>query len=279
MIAARAYAARLGWCVLPLIEKGKSPIADLSPRGFLDATTDDATIKDWWASAPAANVGVACAASGFVAIDIDKRHGGDITWSQLTERHDALPTTPIQMTGGGGWHVLFQLPAGVRLRGSIGKGVDLKARGYIVVAPSVHPDGPHYRWDPHAHPITTAIAPMPAWLLDLARAPTAVVPIAPLRKVGLDLERVEVARRYLRRCPIAIAGSRGHVTAFVTAQKMVRGFDLDAATAFSLLTEWNARCEPPFSHRELARKITEAVSSGTMRVGEIYERLIAGRST
>jgi len=37
---------------------GKHPIASLAPRGFQDATTDQATIRRWWAQHPDANIGV-----------------------------------------------------------------------------------------------------------------------------------------------------------------------------------------------------------------------------
>jgi hypothetical protein len=61
-----------GLCACPRghIQKtsGKAP---LTPRGVKDATRDRAAIEGWWTEWPSANVGVALAHSGLVAIDCD----------------------------------------------------------------------------------------------------------------------------------------------------------------------------------------------------------------
>ena len=148
--AARAYSERLAWAVLPL--RGKVP-AIPKGRGYLDATTDPATISRWWREYPDANVGVSCIGSNLVVLDVDPRHGGDRTLAELEERHGKLPPTIRQVTGSGGQHILFH-PVGDLPPGSLGKGIDVKWRGYIVTAPSVHPDtGRHYAWLPDLHPL------------------------------------------------------------------------------------------------------------------------------
>jgi hypothetical protein len=38
----------------------------------------------------------------------------------------------------------------------------------------------------------------------------------------------------------------------------VRGFDLDDGDALMVLQEWNARCQPPWSERELLAKLAGA---------------------
>ena len=71
--AALAYSDRLAWAVLPL--RGKVP-AIAKGRGYLDATTDRATISRWWREHPDANVGVACGtASGIDVVDVDGEAG------------------------------------------------------------------------------------------------------------------------------------------------------------------------------------------------------------
>ncbi len=74
------------------------------------------------------------------------------------------------------------------------------------------------------------------------------------------------------RCDPAIAGQDGHKTTFLTCQRIVRGFGLDEETAYRLLCAWNARCDPPWSERELRRKIREAAERGTMTWGELRDR-------
>src|SRR6266700_2778202 len=77
--AALTYAQKHGWAVLPIhtprggqcscgnptcTSVGKHP---RTPHGVKDATTDEATIRDWWTRWPDANIGIATGAdSGLV---------------------------------------------------------------------------------------------------------------------------------------------------------------------------------------------------------------------
>ena len=74
----------------------------------------------------------------------------------------------VQLTGGGGEHRVFQRPAG-ELPGKLGKGVDLKMNGYIIVWPSLHKSGQRYEWEGSSNPLDGAIAsPLPDWIRDLS---------------------------------------------------------------------------------------------------------------
>ncbi len=73
--------------------------------------------------------------------------------------------------------------------------------------------------------------------------------------------RIERGRRYLGRVPGAIAGQGGHAATFRVALAMVRGFDLPEDVAYGVIAEWNQRCEPPWSERELRHKIADAARS------------------
>jgi hypothetical protein len=78
------------------------------------------------------------------------------------------------------------------------------------------------------------------------------------------------ARKYLEQCEPAVSGQRGSTKTFVIAQKLTRGFGLDEATALELLEmHYNPRCQPPWTHRELERKVREAAQSGRMPVGSL----------
>lgn len=56
-----------------------------------------------------------------------------------------------------------------------------------------------------------------------------------------------------------VSGSGGSAHCFDAAQVLVRGFNLSDAQALSLLeTEYNPRCSPPWSRRELMHKIKSA---------------------
>src|SRR5690349_15799690 len=138
--AALGYAKR-GWRVFPCL--GKRP---RTPNGHKVATDDADQICEWWYEWPDANVGLSLKASGLLAIDVDPRNGGDKTLAALEAKHGALPRDCHQRSGGGGEHVVMQHPGG-HVRGSLGRGVDVKSDGYIIVAPSRHPEsGQDYAW-------------------------------------------------------------------------------------------------------------------------------------
>ena len=69
---------------------------------------------------------------------------------------------------------------------------------------------------------------------------------------------VERARAFLQCVDPAVAGQQGDLRTFRVCCRLVRGFDLSDDEAVRALSEWNARCEPPWSERELRQKVTNA---------------------
>jgi hypothetical protein len=82
-----------------------------------------------------------------------------------------------------------------------------------------------------------------------------------------DLPSVERASRYLASVPSAIAGQHGDIQTFRVCCRLVRGFALDDDQALSLLAEWNARCQPPWTEKELRDKLRRAALYGREPVG------------
>jgi hypothetical protein len=117
--AALAYAAR-GWPVFPChgirdgrctcgkpecAHPGKHP---LTRHGFKDATTDPQQIDRWWTDHPDANVAIATGASSdLIVLDLDPRHGGQLTLDELEATYGRLPETVVSFTGGGGRIISF----------------------------------------------------------------------------------------------------------------------------------------------------------------------------
>jgi hypothetical protein len=139
-VAAVAYAGH-GWPVFPLVVGGKTPA---TKNGFKDATTDPDRIVRYWERHPNANIGVATGVK-FDVIDVDYGHpGAALKWADIRDsgiEFDALVTTP------GGLHA-YRLPTGAGNSAAVGghKGIDYRGKGgYVVVPPSVRPDG-RYRW-------------------------------------------------------------------------------------------------------------------------------------
>ena len=199
---AMAYAERLGWPVFPCLGKVPAMPRREGGRGYLDATANIQAIREFWARYPQANIGVSCVASGFLALDVDVRHGGDETLSALESRYGPLPVTVRQITGGGGQHILFGEGRDVHFRGSIGPGIDVKYRGHLVVSPSLHPEtGKRYAWRSSFHPLETRLADPPSWLADLLRRPR--IDLSPAGRRGRRSRRIAagVRRRGTRAPP------------------------------------------------------------------------------
>ncbi|MEQ1862877.1 MAG: hypothetical protein ABMA13_23395 [Chthoniobacteraceae bacterium] len=55
-----------------------------------------------------------------------------------------------------------------------------------------------------------------------------------------------------------MSGQSGHNATFHVACVLLQGFDLPMSDAASVLAEFNARCAPPWSERELAHKLAQA---------------------
>lgn len=69
---------------------------------------------------------------------------------------------------------------------------------------------------------------------------------------------LDAARAYLAKLPPAISGTGGHDATFRAACCLVR-FGLSDAEAAVLLTEWNrTHCNPPWTEKELAHKLSDA---------------------
>ena len=84
-------------------------------------------------------------------------------------------------------------------------------------------------------------------------------------------DRLDRAQRYVAVLPPAIAGQHGDLHTFRVCCRLVRGFALADADALMLLRAWNARCEPPWTDRELREKLTRARRYGREPVGGLLE--------
>ena len=169
---ARDYLAR-GWSIIPLADGSKRPPSGFPLAAFLagERRFDAAAVASWWGPLAKMKCGIGIVTgkpAGLGVIDVDPRNGGDI---HQTCRD--VPTHLVAQTGGGGVHLFCAYPAGGEVRCSGSKrplrpGVDRKADGgYVVAAPSIHPDGDPYAWlRDDGGP-----APLPAWCLEAPEPP------------------------------------------------------------------------------------------------------------
>jgi hypothetical protein len=136
-----AYAAH-DWHIFPLKPQGKEP---LTSAGYLDATADITTIKQWWRRWPRANIGLAPAPSGLLVLDIDGPIG-----EESAARLGLLAEPTLVCTTGrtdGGRHLYFTHPGFVVSNKGLAPKLDVRSdMGYVVLPPSIHPTGVPYRW-------------------------------------------------------------------------------------------------------------------------------------
>ena len=179
---ARLY-TRLGWKVLPLYSivngccscgdpkcssPGKHPFSPLVTNGVKDASAKLDFIEGWFERKDL-NIGICTGPeSGLVVLDVDPRHGGDVSLQDFE-----VPETPMVITGGNGLHYYFRHPEGLPLRNSAGTlaaGLDTRGlNGYVVAPPSLHVSGGQYRWQ--LDPSVVELADCPDWIAQQKNVP------------------------------------------------------------------------------------------------------------
>ena len=248
---------------------GKHPIDPDWPHA---ASSDPVVVRRWLRRYPGLNVGVATGpGSGLWMLGPDGEPGLQAL-AGLEERHGRLPPTPTARRGGGGRHYLFRWPE-KRLPGAEeigpwanlgGLPIDTRGKGgQFVAPPSLHPSGRRYEWE--VPPWKVKVAPAPGWLYEWlmrVRAPRSIDKKQERRTTDRRSGSMSVrdrACRYLAKCKPAVSGEEGHKACFFAARVAAWGFDLGAETAFEVLwSEYNPRCLPPWSERELWHKVRDA---------------------
>ena len=270
---AEEYAER-GWPVFPLIDNGKLPRKN--SNGFHDATIDLAQVETWWTASPLANIGIATGeTSGVYVIDVDTpsaAHKSDGEKS-LREAGIILPETAVAETPSGGRHYYFVCTTGAKPKqganimapdGHRLAGVDVRATGGYIVAVGSVIDGKQYKWIHNAD-----LAEFPE-ALKQTETPRAAVPApSPLADHADAIRR---ASAYLAKMPEAISGQGGHNALMAAAGALTVGFLLDDESAANLLiNEYNPRCVPPWTEKEIRHKVADSRKNSPRRAGDLLE--------
>ena len=203
------------------------------------------------------NIGVLLQGTDRVLCDFDGPEG--LETLAAMEAEGLLPPTLRARTGSGGAHLIYQLdsrhdPRAISDRRA-GVKFDVKKHGQFVAAPSRHASGGRYEWT-DIRPITK----LTDKLFDRIRKPVQSVPMP---KAESASERVARARAYVAKMPAAISGSGGHDATFSVARKLVADFELSEPDAWALLVEFNGRCQPPWSEKDLQHKLASAQRAHT----------------
>lgn len=106
-------------------------------------------LRAWWHKWPTANIGGAPGKSGLVTFDLDSYkevYGDDSDLFTMADKQ-----TATQISGGGGEHLVYKMPAGkayTNANNTLPPGIDIRGvGGMLVLAPSLHPSGNLYQWE------------------------------------------------------------------------------------------------------------------------------------
>ena len=210
-------------------QTGKHP---MTPRGFKDATIDEATIRTWWRKHPNANIGIATGSqSGLLVLDIDPEHGGLTSLNEFEDENGLLPDGPQVQTGRRGFHIYFVHPGGnVKSKIGVIPGIDVRADGaYVVGSGSIHKSGRPYSWVDGKTPEEIALPDLPEAFLRLIRGQ-----VSP--QLHLEFQIPEGQRNTTLASLAGVMHSRR-----MTPQ----------AIEVALLEENRQRCSPPLSESEV----------------------------
>lgn len=91
-------------------------------------------------------------------------------------------------------------------------------------------------------------------------APSLPVPLPRIdTEIDRSDQRAKRALAYVARMDAAVAGQAGHKSTWAVACVLVKGFSLSPRDALSILAnDYNPRCQPPWSMKELEHKVAQA---------------------
>ena len=281
--AALAYRQR-GWSALALCppdhrgvssqhtqlcqRPGKTPL--WTWKAYQDRLPKEPELRTYWSRNPYANVGIALGpVSQLVGLDIDGT-AGETLLHQLSSGISS-PTLEFS-TPSGGRRLLYRISASLNLPNRSwcpGSEPHAELRLLAYGRQTVMPPSPGYEWITGHRPGEIEPADCPDWILKLLTSPEApsddqgVGGAVHLNGSSHSATPLERARAYLAQCDPAISGQHGHNQTFKIACKLLHGFHLSAEIVFDLLDhEYNPRCIPPWSKKELLHKVQEAASKG-----------------
>lgn len=232
--SAIAYSQLLNWTVFPIHYKTKRPITQ---HGFKDATSDIEQIKHWWTQHPKAGIGLPTGrVNNIIVIDIDPRNNGNISFDRLIDENEPLPHTVECLTGGGGNHYYFKYDERVNkstLKGY--EGIDIQGNGkYVILPPSIHPNGKQYHWEESSKPVSNNIADIPSWFIELTQR----------KEHSKGKHQARPTSDYVKILQGVPHGERNNALMSLIGHLISR--NIDYKEAFELVHIWNeSRVNPP----------------------------------
>jgi hypothetical protein len=267
--AAKTYIQR-GFAVVPIPARQKGPVLENWQNLRLKEQDVERVFHG------AGNIGIILGApsGNLVDVDLDCPEARD-----LADRF--LPETSA-VTGRPGsprshwWYICPDLQT-TRHRDPVTNASIVEVRGtgcQTLVGPSIHPSGELYEalegkpTQVDAKTLCEAIERLATEVIRLRHSEIAAKTATPAailsHSVSTSGDRTQVLRRasaYLGAMPPAISGQGGHNATYAASTALVHGFGLTDVEALELLkTQYNPKCQPPWTEKELQHKVSEAAS-------------------
>lgn len=134
------------WFLLPLKEKSKEPSNQVR-HGFKDSSNDPFQVSKWFHPENKYNLGIACEMSGLIVFDFDFRNMDQEAFKFYGNFDLNYYNETMTVSTGDGIHYYFKTDKGLKYPGKLQNGIDIKYNGYVVGAPSIHPNGKEYQWN------------------------------------------------------------------------------------------------------------------------------------
>ncbi len=231
-------------------------------------------VKAWWGGDGLFNICIPTGGyNGINAIDSDSEDA--LAW-MIRE----LPETSARVTSSlpHRQHWFYRADPGreirntVRLNTTDGRlALDVRGTGGYVIGPSSrHKSGAIYtrtegtkQWTAHG------IGTLPTLPSSLSLTVEPPPPVPSIEKwFGQDEAKLARAEGWIKKRSPAVSGEGGDLQTFITAANLLQDFDLPEHYAWHLLCEWNMRCSPPWSERDLKYKFECAKRYGKHAQGQ-----------
>ena len=158
------YIERRGWPVLPLYPRRKNPYQPAGYKELPPLTPDE--LRRYFDETPDLNIGMHTG-HGIIVIDVDEKPG-KMSWQQGpggprrltrqapgdTHEPDWRWRSPTVLPPTTGLRAVRRSLAGSRRMVALAQPaaepsgvIDIRNDGLVVLPPSIHPDGPRYRWE------------------------------------------------------------------------------------------------------------------------------------
>lgn len=241
--------------LFPIKAGAKSP--PLISANLTKASNDRKQIIAWSRQWPGCNWGLALKLSKLLVIDVDTKSGkvGQQTFDLLSLEY-GIPQTEQVVTPSGGQHHYY---AGkhVFALGERGLGRDVDSPNYVLIAGCRLAGGGEYASSTEPG---TPCAPVPEWVYEVLgkgydRPERDEVPAVELNQP----HNIERTADHLKNLPPAIEGEGGDDCTYRVAAWCHSHGAVTEEVCLELMAEhFNPRCEPPWNHDELARKVANA---------------------